>query len=181
MVARGLFEIYSIYRMTNDTTHAGSAVRHATFAAGCFWGVEAAFRRVPGVTDVVVGYTGGHTEEPTYEAVCTGATGHAEAVRVAYDPNVVSFEDLLETFWKTHDPTQRDGQGLDVGTQYRSAIFCETDNECMSAEASRDELARSGKLPQGRAIVTEIVAAGTFWPAEEYHQRYLEKHDRAVC
>ncbi len=152
----------------------------ATFAAGCFWGVEAAFRAVPGVTDVVVGYTGGHTERPTYEAVCTDRTGHAEAVEVSFDPAQVSYGQLLDTFWRIHDPTQEDGQGLDVGTQYRSAIFYHDDSQKRAAEASRDALAASGKHGD-RQIVTEIVPVSTFWRAEDYHQRYLEKHGRAVC
>lgn len=152
----------------------------ATFAAGCFWGVEARFRRVPGVVDTMVGYTGGHTESPAYEQVCTGATGHAEAVQVTYDPRKVTYEQLLEVFWNGHDPTTPNRQGPDVGAQYRSAIFCHAPAQEAAARESKAALRASGKLGD-RPIVTEIQPAGTFWPAEPYHQRYLEKHGRAAC
>jgi peptide-methionine (S)-S-oxide reductase len=151
----------------------------ATFAAGCFWGVEAAFRNVEGVTATAVGYTGGSTDSPTYEQVCSHRTGHAEAVEVEFDPARVSYEKLLEVFWGEHDPTQKNRQGPDVGTQYRTAIFFHTPAQKAAAEASRDALAKSGK--HSRPIVTEIVPAAKFWPAEEYHQRYLEKRGLATC
>ncbi len=138
---------------------------YATFAAGCFWGVEAAFRTRPGVLDVVVGYTGGSTENPTYEEVCTGDTGHAEAVRVEYDPQKVTYEQLLDFFFTIHDPTTRNRQGPDIGSQYRSAIFYHTPEQEREARA----------LIKGK-IVTEIAPAGPFYKAEEYHQRYHEKH-----
>ncbi len=145
----------------------------ATFAAGCFWGVEEAFRRVPGVVKTRVGYTGGHTPNPTYQEVCTGETGHAEAVEVTYDPRVVSYERLLEVFWSIHDPTSLNRQGWDVGTQYRSAIFYHTREQAWAARNSKARLEASGKYKD--PIVTEIVPAGPFYPAEEYHQGYYEK------
>lgn len=143
----------------------------ATFGAGCFWGVEVAFRQVPGVTDVTVGYTGGEVPDPSYKQVCAGRTGHAEAVQVAFDPERVSFEELLEVFWSIHDPTQRNRQGPDIGTQYRSAIFCHDAEQEATARASMERIQASYEKP----VVTEIVPAGPFYPAEEYHQRYLEK------
>lgn len=145
----------------------------ATFGAGCFWGVEARFRRVDGVTDTAVGYMGGNTEHPTYEEVCSGRTGHAEVVEVHFDPNRVSYEQLLEVFWAIHDPTQIDRQGPDIGRQYRSVIFCHDDRQRIAAETSLGRLADSGRC-QG-PIVTAIEPAGTFWKAEEYHQQYLAK------
>lgn len=145
----------------------------ATFAAGCFWGIEAAFRRVDGVVDTRVGYTGGTTDNPTYEQVCTRRTGHAEAVEVTYDPAKVGYGDLLAVFWSVHDPTQRNRQGPDVGSQYRSAIFWHDEAQQAAAIASRDALAASGKWE--KEIATEIVPAAVFHPAEEYHQRYYEK------
>lgn len=153
--------------------------RRATFAAGCFWGVEAAFREVPGVIDAESGYTGGTTEDPTYEEVCAGGTGHAEAVRVTWDPARVSYGELLDVFWRIHDPTQRNRQGPDVGAQYRSAIFVEDADQRAAAEASKAALEASGRL--SRPVATEIVAAGPFWRAEEYHQRYHEKHGGGAC
>lgn len=152
----------------------------AIFAAGCFWGVEAAFRKVKGVISTEVGYTGGHTEHPTYGEVVTGMTGHAESVRIIFDPEVVSFRDLLEVFWSIHDPTQLNRQGPDYGTNYRSAIFYMDSGQKARAEESRERLARSGRFG-GRPIVTEIVPAGSFYPAEEYHQQYHEKHGRKGC
>ncbi len=151
----------------------------ATFAAGCFWGVEAAFRQVEGVTATAVGYSGGATERPTYHDVCTGRTGHAEVVEVAFDPGRVSYDELLDVFWADHDPTQRDRQGPDVGTQYRSAVFVHDDEQKVAALASRERLERSGRL--GRPIATEITPVSTFWRAEDYHQRYLEKRGLATC
>jgi len=152
----------------------------ATFAAGCFWGVEARFRAVPGVLDTMVGYTGGHTENPTYEEVCSHTTGHAEAVQVTFDPGKVTFEALLAIFWNLHDPTTRNRQGPDVGSQYRSAIFTHTPEQKRAAEASKRRLAESGKHG-AKPIVTEITPATTFWRAEEYHQRYLEKRGQGAC
>ncbi len=151
----------------------------ATFAAGCFWGVEATFRQVPGVLGTVVGYTGGSRANPTYEDVCTDTTGHAEAVEVTYDPGRVSYEQLLEVFWNSHDPTTLNRQGSDVGTQYRSAIFYHTPEQEAAARASKARLETSGRF--ARPIVTEIVPATAFWRAEEYHQQYLEKRGLATC
>lgn len=148
----------------------------ATFGAGCFWGVEAAFRRVEGVMDVAVGYAGGTTRNPTYENVCTGQTGHAEVVEVAFDPKRVGYERLLEVFWACHDPTQLDRQGFDVGTQYRSAIFFHAPEQETAARASLEALQASVRGPD--KIVTEITSAGDFWRAEEYHQRYMEKQGK---
>jgi len=146
----------------------------ATFAAGCFWGVEDAFVTVPGVLSTRVGYTGGQMEHPTYHDVCTGLTGHAEAVEVTFDPAIISYDQLLTIFWKCHDPTQLNRQGPDLGTQYRSAIFCHSEEQRVVAEESREQLDRSGRLR--RPIVTEIVPCATFWTAEEYHQKYHQKH-----
>jgi peptide-methionine (S)-S-oxide reductase len=147
----------------------------ATFAAGCFWGIEASFQQVDGVVDTAVGYTGGKKEHPTYEQVCSGTTGHAEAVEVTFDPARVTYDQLLSVFWSIHDPTQVNRQGPDIGTNYRSAIFYHTPAQKAAAEASKGALARSGKFG-GRPIATEIAPASTFWRAEEYHQRYFEKH-----
>lgn len=155
------------------------AMRKAVFAAGCFWGVEAEFRKVPGVVDAQVGYTGGSVDHPTYKMVCNGNTGHAEAVELVYDPGVVSYERLLDVFWSIHNPTQMNRQGVDVGSQYRSAIFFHGEDQRMAAEDSKARLGRSGRF--SRPVVTQIVPASTFWRAEEYHQRYLEKHGRASC
>lgn len=149
----------------------------ATFGAGCFWGIETAYRQVPGVLDVAVGYEGGTKRDPSYEQVCTGETGHAEVVEVRYDPAVISYGGLLDLFWKIHDPTTLNRQGLDIGTQYRSAIFYHTLEQKAEAEAS---LAKA-QQQFSRPIVTEITPATTFWRAEEYHQRYLEKRGRASC
>ena len=151
----------------------------ATFAAGCFWGVEAAFRQIKGVVNAAVGYTGGTTNNPTYEQVCTHTTGHAEAVQVEYDPRQVSYEHLLEAFWNLHDPTTKNRQGPDVGSQYRSAVFYHTPQQQAAAEAVKAKLERSGKY--SRPIVTEISPASAFYRAEEYHQRYFEKHKDAQC
>jgi peptide-methionine (S)-S-oxide reductase len=151
----------------------------ATFAAGCFWGVEAAFRAVEGVVATEVGYTGGSLENPTYKLVCTHRTGHAEAVRVTYDPNTVSYQDLLDVFWRIHDPTTMNRQGPDVGTQYRSAIFYHTPRQQGLARASMQGLRESRKFKN--PIVTQIVPASQFYRAEEYHQRYLEKQGKTTC
>jgi peptide-methionine (S)-S-oxide reductase len=151
----------------------------ATFAAGCFWGIEAAFRQTEGVLDTTVGYSGGDYENPSYKDVCTGKTGHAEVVRVVYDPERVSYEELLDVFWSEHNPTTKNRQGWDIGTQYRSAIFFHDDDQKAIATASRDKLEASGKYR--KPIVTEITQASKFYPAEEYHQRYLEKRGLATC
>ncbi len=151
----------------------------ATFGAGCFWGVEETFRRVKGVTSAAVGYMGGTLPNPTYEDVCTDQTGHAEVVQVEYDPAQVSFEELLNVFWANHDPTTRNRQGPDVGTQYRSVVFYHTPEQKAAAEALKEDLQRTGRFR--KPIVTEIVPASDFWRAEEYHQRYLEKHGRCHC
>jgi len=151
----------------------------ATFGAGCFWGVEAAFRQIKGVTSTAVGYMGGSLRDPTYEDVCTDRTGHAEVVQVEFDPAQVSYDDLLRVFWENHDPTTLNRQGPDTGTQYRSVIFFHTPEQQAAATASRDALAKSGRFK--RPIVTEITPAADFWRAEEYHQQYLEKRGLAHC
>jgi peptide-methionine (S)-S-oxide reductase len=151
----------------------------ATFGAGCFWGVEAAFRKIKGVTATAVGYTGGTLENPTYHDVCTDRTGHAEVVQVEYDPAQVSYDDLLKVFWENHDPTTLNRQGPDYGSQYRSAIFYHTPEQQAAARASKVQLEASGHFR--RPIVTEITAATTFYRAEEYHQQYLEKRGQAQC
>jgi len=151
----------------------------ATFGAGCFWGVEAAFRRIPGVTDAAVGYAGGHTDSPTYRDVCSHGTGHAEVVQVDYDPAQVSYDVLLDAFWQMHDPTQLNRQGPDVGDQYRSVIFFHTPEQEAAAKKSKEAL-ESGQLLK-RPVATLIQEAPTFWRAEEYHQRYLEKNSHAAC
>jgi len=151
----------------------------ATFGAGCFWGVEAAFQEIEGVTSTAVGYSGGTLANPTYQDVCSGRTGHAEVVQVEYDPARVSYERLLDVFWDNHDPTTLNRQGPDVGEQYRSAIFFHTPEQEAVAKASKARLERSGRFR--RPIVTEITPASTFWRAEEYHQRYLEKRGLAHC
>ncbi|MDP9070181.1 MAG: peptide-methionine (S)-S-oxide reductase MsrA [Actinomycetota bacterium] len=154
-------------------------MKKATFGAGCFWGVEATFRQVEGVTATAVGYAGGRTENPTYREVCSHRTGHAEVVEVDYDPARVSYEELLDVFWANHDPTTRDRQGPDVGDQYRSVIFFHDDEQQAAAVASKDTLDRSGRYR--RPIVTEIAPAPTFYRAEDYHQQYLEKLGRSSC
>ncbi len=146
----------------------------ATFGAGCFWGVEAAFRSVPGVTDVASGYAGGNTENPTYKEVCTDTTGHAEVVEVEFDTARVSFDQLLEVLWNTHDPTTPNRQGPDMGSQYRSAVFFHNPEQQAAAEASVKRLTVSGRF--ANPVVTEIAPAPRFYRAEEYHQRYFEKH-----
>lgn len=149
------------------------------FGAGCFWGVEAAFRAVKGVVNATVGYAGGKTEKPTYKDVCSDETGHAEVVQVEFDPEQVSYRDLLDVFWTSHDPTTLNRQGADIGTQYRSVIFHHSPEQKSAAEESKAELERSGRF--GRPVVTQIEAAPRFWPAEDYHQRYLEKRGLAHC
>lgn len=151
----------------------------ATFAAGCFWGVEQRFAGLPGVTSTEVGYTGGTTPHPTYEQVCSHTTSHAEAVRLEYDPERISYEELLAAFFGMHDPTQLNRQGPDVGDQYRSAVFIHTPEQEKAARASVEQLTESGIFK--RPIVTQIVAAPEWWRAEEYHQKYFEKHAGFSC
>jgi len=151
----------------------------ATFAAGCFWGVEHTFRQIPGVVSTRVGYTGGKTDNPTYKEVCTNGTGHAEAVEVEFDPTRVKYTDLLKVFWENHDPTQLNRQGPDWGTQYRSAIFYHSAEQAAQAEASKKALEDAHRY--SKKIVTQIVPAVMFYPAEDYHQQYLEKRGMASC
>jgi len=151
----------------------------ATFGAGCFWGIEVAFRKLPGVLDTAVGYLGGQTEEPTYEQVCSSTTGHAEVVQVQFDPEKISYEQLLDLFWTCHDPTELNRQGPDVGSQYRSAIFYHDASQRAAAEASKQALDTLGQL--ARPIATEITPAEVFWRAEEYHQQYLAKRGHDSC
>ena len=151
----------------------------ATFAAGCFWGVEAAFRKVPGVLSTTVGYQGGAVDQPSYEMVCTGRTGHAEVVQIEFDPEKVGYDQLLDLFWASHDPTQLNRQGPDIGTQYRSAIFFHDAEQEDEAKASLKRQEAAG-IHRG-AIVTEITPASVFWKAEDYHQQYLEKRGLAQC
>ncbi|MEE9481104.1 MAG: peptide-methionine (S)-S-oxide reductase MsrA [Kiloniellales bacterium] len=151
-------------------------MQKATFGAGCFWGVEATFRKVDGVVETVVGYTGGETSNPSYEEVCSGRTGHAEAVQIQFDPARVSYERLLDVFWNLHDPTTLNRQGPDVGTQYRSAIYVHDAEQEAAAVASKERLQQAGRYRE--PIVTEIVPAGEFTRAEDYHQQYFEKSPR---
>lgn len=151
----------------------------ATFAAGCFWGVEVAFRQVEGVSSAAVGYEGGHLENPSYQDICSGQTGHAEVVEVEFDPSKVSYDELLEVFWSNHDPTTLDRQGPDVGAQYRSSVFYHSPEQEAAAEESKRRQDASGRF-RG-PIVTAIEPAATFWRAEEYHQQYLEKRGQASC
>jgi len=161
-----------------ENTH-GTHLETATFGAGCFWGVEETFKDIPGVQSTAVGYLGGTYDNPTYKDVCTGRTGHAEVLQLQYDPNQVSYDSLLDTFWRNHNPTTLNRQGPDVGSQYRSAIFFHTAQQAETAQASKEKLQRSGTVR--KPIVTEITPASTFYPAEEYHQRYLEKRGMGAC
>ena len=154
-------------------------MKTATFAAGCFWGVEAAFRALDGVLETAAGYMGGHLDNPTYEQVCSDTTGHAETVQVLFDPDRISYEQLLDAFWNCHDPTTENRQGPDFGSQYRSAIFYHDESQKAAAIASKERLQHSGRLH--RPIVTQIVPATTFYRAEEYHQRYFEKNGGGSC
>ncbi|HHW05083.1 MAG TPA: peptide-methionine (S)-S-oxide reductase MsrA [Methanothermobacter sp.] len=154
-------------------------MKKATFGAGCFWGVEAAFRKVEGVLSTVVGYEGGELENPSYEDVCSGTTGHTEVVEVVYDPEKVTYNQLLDVFWSIHDPTTLNRQGPDIGVQYRSVIFYHDKKQKMIAENSKKRLQESGAYP--RDIVTAIEPASKFWKAEEYHQQYLEKAGKKSC
>lgn len=149
-------------------------IQKASFAGGCFWGVQQLFDKIPGVISSRVGYMGGHKDNPTYEEVCSGNTGHAEVLEITYDANQISYGDLLDRFWTLHDPTTKDRQGPDVGSQYRSVIFYYTPEQKIEAEKSKNNLDNSGKF--SNPIVTEIVSASTFWPAEDYHQKYNEKN-----
>ncbi len=149
----------------------------ATFAAGCFWGVESAFRQIPGVTASRVGYTGGHADSPSYYDVCSDTTGHAEAVEVTYEPEQVSYDQLLDLFWRSHDPTQGNRQGPDVGSQYRSAVFFHSPEQEEQALASKARVQARLPVP----VTTEVVQAGEFYEAEDYHQQYFEKSGRSVC
>lgn len=151
----------------------------ATFGAGCFWGVEAAFRAIQGVTETEVGYMGGSFPDPTYQNVCSDTTGHAEVVRVVYDPDRVSFQELLTVFWNSHDPTTANRQGPDVGSQYRSVIFFHTPEQASLAKAFKQRLETAGRY--GKPIVTQIVPASKFYRAEAYHQQYLERRDLRNC
>jgi len=153
--------------------------KKATFGAGCFWGVEAAFRRLDGVSGTRVGYAGGHKERPSYEDVCSDTTGHAEAVEVTYDPERVSYDQLLDIFWQNHNPTTKNSQGPDFGTQYRSVVFYRGEAQRAAAEAAKERLQKSGRF--ARPIVTEIVPDTGFWMAEDYHQQYLEKNGLSHC
>ena len=151
----------------------------ATFAAGCFWGVEATFQKIKGVKKTTVGYMGGTLKNPTYEDVCTDKTGHAEVVQIEYDPTEIKYEELLDVFWHNHDPTQKNRQGPDRGTQYRSAIFYHDEKQKKLSEESKKELEKSKKYK--KTIATEITPAKTFYPAEEYHQSYFKKHGMTGC
>lgn len=153
--------------------------KKATFGAGCFWGVEAAYRQIPGVISTKVGYAGGDFDQPTYEAVCSGQTGHAEVVEVTYDDARLAYDDLLKVFWENHDPTQVNRQGPDIGTQYRTVIFWHDDEQRAAAEASKALLDSSDRFP--RPIATNIEPAADFWEAEDYHQQYLEKRGLSTC
>ncbi|MBI3293057.1 MAG: peptide-methionine (S)-S-oxide reductase MsrA [Elusimicrobia bacterium] len=163
----------AIQQQAGQTTPSGRSLVKATFAGGCFWCMQPPFEQLPGVVRVTAGYTGGHKANPTYEEVCSGTTGHAEAVQVLVDPTQVSYDKLLEVFWRNIDPTTTNAQFADVGTQYRTAIFYHSEEQRTLAQASKAKLAQSGKFP--KPIVTEIVPASTFYPAEDYHQGYYKK------
>ncbi len=165
--------------MTDNMNNHTTATEKATFGAGCFWGVEAAFRQIEGVKATAVGFMGGDRDKPTYEDVCYRSTGHAEVVEVEFDPTQVTYDALLNVFWENHDPTTKNRQGPDIGDQYRSAIFFQSPEQQTAATASKEHLDKSGRLP--RPIVTEITPAETFWKAEDYHQQYLEKRGLATC
>jgi peptide-methionine (S)-S-oxide reductase len=154
-------------------------MQKATFGAGCFWGVEDAFRKLEGVVSTMVGYAGGDFDHPSYQDVCSGVTGHAEVVEVTYNPAITSYTDLLDLFWNIHDPTIRNRQGPDIGAQYRSVIFYHNAEQEKLARESKEKLNASGRYPE--KIVTEILPATTFWKAEDYHQQYLEKTGQKSC
>ena len=165
--------------MAEKSEKKGARSQTATFGAGCFWGVEESFRRLPGVIETEVGYSGGKVPYPTYEQVCTNSTGHAEAVKVVFDPVQISYDELLKVFWENHDPTQLNRQGPDTGTQYRTVIFYYTPEQKAAAEKSKAALQASGRFR--RSIATEIVPAAPFYRAEEYHQQYLAKRGLGSC
>jgi len=160
-------------KMNAESVIKKPSVEKIILGAGCFWGVESVFGRVPGVVKTTCGYSGGDVENPTYEQVCSGQTGHAEVVQVEYDASSLSFDNLLDVFWHCHDPTTRDRQGPDIGSQYRSVIYYCTPHQQVAACLSRDSMEQSGRWKS--MIVTEILPARQFYPAEEYHQRYFEK------
>ena len=162
---------------SGDVMNATAPTETATFAGGCFWCIEEIFRQQPGVVRVVSGYTGGETKNPTYREVCAGDTGHAEAIQITFDPQIIAYADLLAVFWKAHDPTQLNRQGADVGTQYRSAIFTHSEAQAAAAQAAKAAENASGR--HARPIVTEIAPATEFYPAEDYHQEYYRNNKRA--
>lgn len=167
-------------RISFPLDHPGMSTEKAMFGAGCFWGVEETFRKLKGVTETAVGYAGGKKENPTYEDVCSDETGHAEVVEVQFDPAQISYDELLDVFWSNHNPTTLNRQGPDVGTQYRSVVFYHSPAQKAAAEAAKEKIGKSGRFG-GRPIVTQIEPAPTFWRAEEYHQRYLEKRGQSHC
>lgn len=171
--------IQSADRSASGDANAEERLEHAMFGAGCFWGVELYFSKLDGVVETEVGYSGGDVKNPSYKQVCSGDTGHAEVVRVKFDPEVISYEELLDHFWKVHDPTQVNRQGPDFGSQYRTAIFYYNEDQRKAAEAAKERLEKSGK--HDRPIATEITEAGEFWRAEEYHQDYLRKRGIESC
>ncbi len=177
VLALAMFAALATPAQSGDDMNATAPTETATFAGGCFWCIEEIFRQQPGVLKVVSGYTGGETKNPTYREVCTGDTGHAEAIQITFDPQKIAYADLLAVFWKAHDPTQLNRQGADVGTQYRSAIF--THSEAQAAAAQADKAAENASGRHARPLVTEIVPAGTFYPAEDYHQEYYRNNRRA--
>ena len=177
VLALAMFAALATPAQSGDDMNATAPTETATFAGGCFWCIEEIFRQQPGVLKVVSGYTGGETKNPTYREVCTGDTGHAEAIQITFDPQKIAYADLLAVFWKAHDPTQLNRQGADVGTQYRSAIF--THSEAQAAAAQADKAAENDSGRHARPLVTEIVPAGTFYPAEDYHQEYYRNNRRA--
>ena len=172
-----MFAALATPAQSGDDMNATAPTETATFAGGCFWCIEEIFRQQPGVLKVVSGYTGGETKNPTYREVCAGDTGHAEAIQITFDPQKIAYADLLAVFWKAHDPTQLNRQGADVGTQYRSAIFTHSEAQAAAAQAAKAAENDSGR--HARPLVTEIVPAGTFYPAEDYHQEYYRNNRRA--
>lgn len=177
VLALAMFAALATPAQSGDDMNATAPTETATFAGGCFWCIEEIFRQQPGVLKVVSGYTGGETKNPTYREVCTGDTGHAEAIRITFDPRKIAYADLLAVFWKAHDPTQLNRQGADVGTQYRSAIFTHSEAQAAAAQAGKAAENASGR--HARPLVTEIVPTGTFYPAEDYHQEYYRNNRRA--